>query len=494
MGMCVIFATALFRVVGFPGIPPVFALGIGFLAHRWGPAFSVPASLLSVPLFDALYSQSPFPYQAGDWTNALYLAGTMTLVQLVVVLVDRLHRETRVLRQREAEALLVMLLGRALAKCATVRELAQVLTERLHGLFQAQAWVLVPGPGDTWLQLPETPAAPPSPRPSEFLPHFNDPGTRTGPFEPLHLDACTYTALAGHGGAEGLLQLRLAEGRTLEPEDWGLFQSLAVQGALALERIRWLDEASQARVDTESERMRNTLLGAVSHDLKTPLAAIQGAASSLLLPEPLPEATRRDMLAMIRDESERLARLLGDLLELTRLQSGAIRAHKEWQLLEEVVGAAVRHQESRQGPLSIQVDLPESLPLVPLDGALMEQVLINLLGNVQRHAPGSPVWLRAWAEPGAVQLEIADRGPGIPEVYHRRVFDKFFRMPKDLRDGGAGLGLAICGAIVRIHDGSIWVEDNPGGGARFRISLPLDGAPPAPLEPEPPLLLPGNAP
>ena len=245
------------------------------------------------------------------------------------------------------------------------------------------------------------------------------------------------------------------------------------------ERVRYLEAAQQARLDAESERMRNTLLGAVSHDLRTPLAAIQGAATSLLLPDPQPEAVRLDLLAMIRDESERLARLLGDLLELTRLQGGTIRAEKEWQLLDEVVGAAVLRVEARQGSLPIRVDLPASLPLVPLDGALMEQVLINLLGNAHRHAPLSPVELRAWEEPGAIQLEIADRGPGIPPEYHQRVFDKFFRMPGELKDGGVGLGLAICGAIVKIHGGAIWVEDRPGGGARFRITLPLDGPPPA---------------
>jgi len=377
-----------------------------------------------------------------------------------------------------------MLLGRALGRCSTAREVAEVLAERLHGLFQAEAWMLVPGEGDTWRQLPEAPEAPPSPRPSELLPQFSDNATRPEPFEPLFMNACTYVALAGQGGAEGLLQLSLDGGRPLLQESWGLFQSLAVQGALALERVRYLEAAQQARLDTESERMRNTLLGAVSHDLRTPLAAIQGAASSLLLPEPLPEETRTDLLAMIRDESERLARLLSDLLDLTRLQSGTIRIQKEWQLLDEVVGAAVLRMEARKGPLPIRVDLPESLPLVPLDGALMEQVLINLLSNAHRHAPDSPVELRAWEEPGTIQMEIADRGPGIPAEFHQRVFDKFFRMPKDLKDGGVGLGLAICGAIVKIHGGAIWVEDRPGGGARFRVSLPLDGLPPSPCETE----------
>jgi two-component system, OmpR family, sensor histidine kinase KdpD len=346
--------------------------------------------------------------------------------------------------------------------------------------------VLVPGPGDAWRSLPEEPEAPACPGPSVLLPRLAEAAQRADPFEPLFLDESSFVALAGQGGADGLLLLRRAAGGRFPQGVWGLVQSVAVQGAMALDRVRWLEAAQQARLDTESERLRNTLLGAVSHDLRTPLAAIQGAATSLMLPEPLPENTRMDLLSMIREESERLARLLGDLLELTRLQSGAIRVQKEWQLLDEVVGSAVGRLEARQGPLPIRVELPADLPLVPLDGALMEQVLINLLGNALRHAPESPVDLRAWQEPEAVQLEITDRGPGIPPEFHRRVFDKFFRMPGSRKDGGVGLGLAICGAIVKIHGGAIWVQDRPGGGACFRISLPLEGLPPGDLDPGPP--------
>ena len=483
LAMSSIFASALFQVMGFPGIPPVYALGVGFIAHRWGRAFSAPASVAAILAFDFLFIPGRWPSRPEDWSNGLYLAAALILVQSVVLLVDRLHQETRSLHRREAETILLMLVGRALARCATAGEVACILAERLHGLFRAQAWVLVPASGDAWRPFPESPEAPPCPRPSEFLPHFSNPSTRVDPFEPLFLNGCSFVALAGQGGAEGLLQLSLPAGGPFAPEAWGLLQSLAVQGALALERVRWLEEAQQARLDTETERMRNTLLGAVSHDLRTPLAAIQGAATSLLLPDPLPEATRQDLLAMIRDESERLAHLLSDLLELTRLQSGAIHLRKEWQLLDEVVGSAVLHLEHRKGPLPIRMDLPESLPLVPLDGALMEQVLINLLGNALKHAPDSPVDLRAWEAPDGVQLEIADRGPGIPAEFRERVFDKFFRMPRDLKDGGVGLGLAIASTIVKIHGGAIWVEAREGGGARFRLSLPLDGVPPAELPP-----------
>ena len=154
---------------------------------------------------------------------------------------------------------------------------------------------------------------------------------------------------------------------------------------------------------------------------------------------------------------------------------------KEWQPLEEVVGSALGRLERRQGPLPIRVELPETLPLVPLDAALIEQVLVNLLTNAQRHAPGQAMDLRAWEEPGWVHLEVTDRGPGIPAEFQDRIFDKFFRLP-GAGEGGVGMGLAICRAIVLAHGGRIHAEDRPGGGSSFHLTLPLDGTPPAPPE------------
>jgi two-component system sensor histidine kinase KdpD len=195
----------------------------------------------------------------------------------------------------------------------------------------------------------------------------------------------------------------------------------------------------------------------------------------------MPESTRRDLLTMIQDESERLAHLLSNLLDLTRLECGAIQVQKEWQPLEEVVGSDLGRLERRQGHLPIHVDLPGAFPLVPLDAALIEQVLVNLITNAQRHAPGQEMDLRAWNEPGWIHLEVADRGQGIPAEFQDRVFEKFFRLPES-GEGGVGLGLAICRAIVHAHGGTIHVQDRPGGGSSFRIALPLDGTPPSPLE------------
>jgi two-component system sensor histidine kinase KdpD len=184
---------------------------------------------------------------------------------------------------------------------------------------------------------------------------------------------------------------------------------------------------------------------------------------------------------MIQEESDRLAQLLTNLLELTRLESGILQVEKAWQPFEEIVGSVVLRAE-REGQ-EVLLDLPADLPLVPMDGALLQQALINLLANASRHAPGHPVELRAWREGGAFQLEVADRGPGIPVPSLDRIFDKFVRLPGG-GQGGVGLGLPICRAIVQAHGGRIWAENREGGGTAFRLELPLEGPPLPPLEPE----------
>jgi two-component system sensor histidine kinase KdpD len=477
--VCGIFASALAEVAGFPAIPAVFAAGVAFVSHRWGRRASIPATLLGTLLYLYFFAEPRFSLAFSDGPRLFYFLGTLVLVQVLVALVDRLKLEARIIRRREAETVLLLLLGRALARCASLGEAAEVIARRFRNIFQAEAWLLVPTPEGAWDRYPEAGPAPPCPPPDRLLAEFGTLSLREDPLEPLVLEGCEYVALASTRGTEGLLQIQRLDGGRFPQDSWGSLQAFAVQGALAIERIRWLETARQAHVDRETERMRSSLLSAISHDLRTPLAAIQGAASSLLLPaEPLPEATRRDMLAMIHDESRRLARLLSNLLDLTRLESGVIRARKEWQPLDEVIGAVLRHLEAGGSPLEVKVDLAEDLLLVPIDAVLFEQLLVNLLVNARRHAPDSPVELKAWAEARTLELSVTDQGPGIPEAYRERIFDKFFRTPGS--DGGVGLGLAICDAIARTHGGRIWVESGPTGGAAFRVSLPLEGEPPLP--------------
>lgn len=215
--------------------------------------------------------------------------------------------------------------------------------------------------------------------------------------------------------------------------------------------------------------------------LRTPLGAITGAASSLLEDRAnVSEATRRSLLETILEESQRMTRLIGNLLDMIRVESGALQVQKEWQPLEEPVGVALIRLEDRLRDHPVTVTLPPDLPLVPLDSVLIEQVLINLLENAVKYTPaGTPIEISAAATDGAVRVDVADRGPGLPPGEEARVFDKFHRAASGTAAGGVGLGLTICRGIVTAHGGTIWAENRGGGGAVFRFTLPLAGPAPA---------------
>jgi two-component system sensor histidine kinase KdpD len=235
------------------------------------------------------------------------------------------------------------------------------------------------------------------------------------------------------------------------------------QQASAIER--------EARVEAES--MRTSLLSAVSHDVRTPLSSITGAAATLRSHwDRLEPATRDELLATVTDESDRLNRLLNNLIKVTRLESGVI-LRKDWFPLEEVVGAALHRLKSQIGDRHIETDLPQDLPLIAMDDVLMEQVFINLFENAVKYTPeGSPVDILARNRSGVVEVEISDRGSGFAPGHEHRVFDKFFRGRTD-QVRGAGLGLAICRAIIEAHGGSISAENRKDGGAMIRFQIPI---------------------
>jgi two-component system sensor histidine kinase KdpD len=240
------------------------------------------------------------------------------------------------------------------------------------------------------------------------------------------------------------------------------------------------DQAHRATLQVEGERLRNVLLSSVSHDLRTPLSVITGAASALLQSAPmLGPAEQRDLAETIHEEARRLDRLVRNLLDMTRLASGAVRVAKEWQPIEGVVGAALERLAQPLRGREVEVRIPPGLPPVPIDGLLVEQALINLLENAAKYTPdGTPLELSAAADGGALVVAIADRGPGIPRELVDRIFEKFYRLPREGASGGGGLGLAICRGIAEAHGGRIWVENRDGGGAVFRIALPIEGPPP----------------
>ena len=238
--------------------------------------------------------------------------------------------------------------------------------------------------------------------------------------------------------------------------------------------------AREAWERAEAEFLRNTLLSGVSHDLRTPLSAITGAASTLTeAGETLPAADRAAMLDTISSEAERMERLINNLLEMTRLESGGVAFKREWQPLAEVVGTALHHVGKRLGDRPVKIDLPARLPLVHVDSLALEQVLVNLLDNAVEHTPPSTaIEISGAAVNGHIKLSIADRGPGLPRGAESRIFEKFFRAHGGQTRRGIGLGLAICKTIIEGHGGTITAENRPGGGAVFNIALPQSQPPP----------------
>jgi two-component system sensor histidine kinase KdpD len=256
-------------------------------------------------------------------------------------------------------------------------------------------------------------------------------------------------------------------------------EAFTQQAGLAIERARLAEEAKASALRIRTEEMRNALLSAVSHDLRTPLGAITGAGTALRDDKGrLDPAQRAELCETICAEAERMERLIGNILDMVRLESGGIVPKREWVPLEEIVGSALTRLESRLGSCEVRVVIPESLPLVSVDPVLFAQVFVNLIDNALKHGESSPIEIAARHQAGALQIEVADRGPGLPAGAEQRVFEKFYRGPQ-VRAGGVGLGLPICRGIVQAHGGAIVAEPRAGGGALFRITLPAQEAPPA---------------
>jgi two-component system sensor histidine kinase KdpD len=266
----------------------------------------------------------------------------------------------------------------------------------------------------------------------------------------------------GAGGAG----LGLAERRMLA--------SFATQAALAVEQARSEQARAKARALEATDRLRRALLNSVSHDLRTPLASILASASSLLdATVPLDEQEREQFLVTIEQEANRLARLVGNLLDMSRIEAGAVDPHLVEVWLPDVVNPAVQHARRTAPEQIIAANVPESLPLVLIDPVRLEQVLTNLLDNARRYASRGLVRIDGRLVGATVELRVVDHGPGVPEDKQEQIFSQFYRLDSgDRRGGGTGLGLAICRGLVEAMGGRIWVETAPGGGAAFVVRLP----------------------
>jgi two-component system sensor histidine kinase KdpD len=270
----------------------------------------------------------------------------------------------------------------------------------------------------------------------------------------------------------------------LLPEQFHLLETYAAQIALALERAQLAEHAERASIDAETEGVRNALLASISHDLRTPLAVIAGASSSLAeRGEKLSPQERKALAGSIYDQSKEMSQLVANVLEMTRLEAGGIAPALEWHALGEIVGSALARLRERLAAHAVTVDIPRGLPLVRVDAGLMEQVFVNLLENAAKYTPpGTAVHVSAVAYGGEMIVSIEDEGPGLPPGDEEALFGKFQRGVPEGAVGGVGLGLAICRAILKLHGGRVWADRRPKGGAAFRFALPLEPAPEVPPE------------
>jgi two-component system sensor histidine kinase KdpD len=474
-------ATALvFDPADHSDIVLMYILGIMVVAARCGRGPATLSAVLSVAAFDLFYTPPYGTFAVSDVRSILTFAVLLIVGLVISSLTAQIRRQAAEARMRESRTAALYRLSRDLtqlrdasqvAACAA-HHIGETLDGRVVILLRDATGELAPAPGTDASILGE-PAALAAARRAQGHTLADHHVEVAGPtlFLPLTAADRTVGVLGFHEHSGAGLQ---------DPDDRKLLATFCGQAALALERELLSVEAQALTVRARTEELRSALLSSVSHDLRTPLAAVTGAASTLLFQgDALSEAARRDLLTAIHEEASHLGRLVGDLLDMTRLESGSVELRKDWTPIEEPIGAALGRLEAALGAREVRVDVAPGLPLVLLDVVLVQQVLINLLENAIKHGGPGPIEVRAALAGEAVCVEIRDHGPGIAVGSELLIFEKFFRASQRGTPGGVGLGLAICRAITQAHGATLTAGNAVAGGAVFRVTFPWEGAPPS---------------
>jgi two-component system sensor histidine kinase KdpD len=462
-------------------IAMVFLLGVVYVAARYGRGPAIAASVAGVLVFDFFFVPPYLSFGVSDAQYILTFAVMFIVGFLISTLTARIRDQLGAAQQQERRTAALLRLTKQLSEVAGLEFLIGMAGQQLREIFGGEVVLFVrEATGrlelryghDTSVARHEVNAV----VARWVADHDQAAGAGT---DTLPNATALFIPLVGSQRTMGAVGVRPSDPeRFLDPDQRRLLETCASLIALSLERDQSVLEAHEAQLWVQAEQLRNSLLSSVSHDLRTPLAVIAGASSILLeqAADQKPEA-RRELLQTILDESHRLGRLVDNLLDMTRLTSGTVVLNKQWHVLEEIVGSALARLRRQLEDHSVRVDLPGNLPLLFLDGVLMEQVFFNLLENAGRYTPaGSHIEITARVEDKRVKIRVADNGPGLPPGTEARVFEKFFRGSISTGDErrGAGLGLAICQAIIEAHGGRISARNRPGGGAEFAISLPCE--------------------
>ncbi|MCZ8254848.1 MAG: DUF4118 domain-containing protein, partial [Polaromonas sp.] len=479
-------ALPLLAFFDLANIVMLFLLGTVLVALKFGRGPAALAAFLNVAAFDYFFVAPRLSFAVSD-VQYLVTFGVMLVVGLLTgQLTAGLRFQARIAASRERRAQSLFELTRDLSAALLGEQVIELGEAAVQRNFGGQALVLATDAHDQ-LRLPEK-------KPPDFDASVADWVFRNE--QPAGLATATLSAQAWHYiplkapmRVRGVLALKPAQPRwLLIPEQMQQLDTLARQVAIALERVHYVEVAQEAVVQMESEKLRNVLLAAISHDVRTPLTALIGLADSLQrMAPPLSEA-QAEAARAISSEARHLSTLVNNLLDMARLQSGAVNLKSEWQSVEEIVGSAIRQAQHALAGKAVTTDLPAGLPLVEFDAVLMERVLVNLLENAAKYGQ-APIELSAHVTGKALVLSVRDHGAGLPEAVRGReheLFEKFTRGVAESATPGVGLGLAICQAVVQAHRGQLTAGNAAGGGAEFTVSLPRRPPPAMPDMPDTP--------
>lgn len=486
IGLCVILAFIAQPYLATVNLTMIYLAGVVFVATRHTAGPSVLASVLASLSFNFLFTEPFYTFEVYDPTLFITFIALLVTALVVSGLAQRVRRQAEGMRTRYQRTFALYFMSRQLAAAASIEALARVAARHVADAFQGDTVILAPdstGQLGVIAQTGQFAAEPTNERTAAqwVFEHGQWAGWST---ETLPAAQAIYLPLAASEKGLGVLALRPRQPEhPLEPDQRHMLETFATQLAIAMERAAFASQAEAARRDVETEHVRSSLLSCVSHDLRTPLAAIAGAASTLLdEPVQLTAQARRELAQSIAEEAGRLNQLVGKLLDMTRLEAAGVRLQKEWYPLDELVGAALTRLSSALQPRRVATDIPGDLPPVHVDGPLIEEVLGNLLENAGRYTPPqSCVTVRASSVSSDVLVEVLDEGPGLQPGTEKAIFRRFVRLRPAGDRAGTGLGLAICEAVVRLHGGQIGATNRQEGGARFWFTLPVPGQVPAGL-------------
>jgi two-component system sensor histidine kinase KdpD len=475
-------ATPLRNFLDLANIVMLFLLAVFFTAVKLGRGPALLSAFLSVAAFDFFFVPPRLSFAVSDVQYLVTFAVMLIVALITGQLTAGLRFQVTVAESRERRTKALYEMARELSAALADEQIAEIAQRFVAQGFNARATLLLLDMKDKLLPVGGVFDPPPDIGIAQWALDHNElagMSTDTLPSAPM-----LYVPLRAPMRIRGVLALQPIDRTWLPtPEQQQLLDTSATLIAIAIERVHYITVAQDALVHMESERLRNSLLSALSHDLRTPLTALAGLAESLTLAGPSLPKAQAEIAQAIREEALRTNALVNNLLDMARLETGSVTLRREWQPLEEVIGVALQARASVLAQHAVRVDLPADLPLLELDAVLMERVFCNLLENAAKYTPeGSRIEISARRDGDRVEIVVADNGPGLPAGKEEALFEKFARGHEESAVSGVGLGLAIVRAIVEVHKGTVRAENRPEGGARFVVSLPVGEPPSVPEE------------